>query len=131
VTTCAASGRVNIVHNATTVCRDVQQKSVTWTSKLACMAAPQLGTHRWCNAKSTWPGHAVMSAASVPASSELAAGSGRRSAPGLRLFVMYESAADPVVARLCGAGALVWVGLVVRFVCVIRVPVMCPCARER
>jgi hypothetical protein len=35
VTTCAASGRVNIVHNATTVCRDVQQKSVTWTSKLA------------------------------------------------------------------------------------------------
>jgi hypothetical protein len=35
-------------------------------------------------------------------------------------------AADPVVARSCGAGALVWVGLVVRFVCVIRVPV---CAR--
>ena len=42
--------------------------------------------------------------------------------------MLYESAADPhpVVARLCGAGALVWVGMVVRFLIVIRVPV-CPC----
>jgi hypothetical protein len=41
-------------------------------------------------------------------------------------------AADPVVAWSCGAGALVWVGLVVRFVCVIRVPVcarVCPLSR--
>ncbi len=43
-----------------------------------------------------------------------------------------EMAADPVVAWSCGAGALVWVGLVVRFVCVIRVPVcarVCPLSR--
>jgi hypothetical protein len=45
-----------------------------------------------------------MSAAAVPASSELAAGSGRLRGCGC---LLYESAADPVVARLCGAGALV------------------------
>ena len=67
-----------------------------------------------------------MSAAPVPASSELAAGSGRLRGSCGSCSLLYESAADPVVARLCGAGALVWVGLVVRFVCVIRVPV-CPC----